>query len=112
MTLTYKFGEFGEVNPIRCKDSNDQDANIAYADVTKSTVYFLTENKTKILVTIDDADFTITSPNIDWVPTLAQSKLLPPGNYTGEAHLQDTGLTRKAIFEFPIFVEKAKENIV
>jgi len=112
MTLTYKFGEFGEVNPIRCKDSNDQDADITYADVTKSTIYFLTENKTKILVTITDANFTITSPLVDWTPTQAQSVKLKPGNYTGEVHLQDLGLTRKAIFEFPIFVEKAKENIV
>ena len=111
MTLTYKFGEFGEVNPIRCKDSNNQDANIAYADATKSTIYFLTENKTKILLTITSANFTITSPLVDWTPTKIQSETLPPGNYTGEVHLQDTGLTRKAIFEFPIFVEKAQENI-
>ena len=112
MTLTYKFGEFGEINPIRCIDSNGQDANISFADVAQSKIFFLSENKTKLLLTITNANFTITSPLVDWIPTLTQSKVLPPGNYTGEVHLQDTGLTRKSIYEFPIFVEKAQENIV
>lgn len=111
MTLTYKFGEFGEVNPIKCVDSNDNDANIAFADVTKTKIFILSENKTKLLDTIDDADFTIVTPNVNWVPTKDQSEKHLPGNYAGEVHLQDTGLTRKAIYEFPVFVEKARGNI-
>lgn len=111
MTLSYKFGEFGESNPIRCIDSKGNDANIAFTDPTKSTIYILSENKTKILDTITSTDFTIATPNVNWTPTKDQSEKHPPGNYAGEVHLQDTGLTRLAIYEFPVFVEKAKGNI-
>lgn len=111
MTLSFKWGEFGEINPIRCIDSKKNDANIAFADPTKSTVYILSENKTKILLTISSTDFTISSPNVNWTPTKIQAETLDPGNYAGEVHLQDTGLARLAIYEFPAFVEKAKGNI-
>lgn len=111
MTLTLKFGEFGEANPIKCVDSKGNDANIAFADATKSTIYILSENKTKILDTISSVDFVIVSPDVNWTPTKDQSEQHPPGNYAGEVHLQDTGLTRKAIYEFPVFVEKARGNI-
>jgi len=111
MTLSFKWGEFGEVNPIKCIDSKGSDANIAFADVTKSKVYILSENKTKVLLTISDTDFTIATPNVNWTPTKAQSETMPPGDYQGEAHLQNTGETRNAIYEFPVFVEKAQGNI-
>lgn len=111
MVLRYKFGEFGEVDPIKCVDSKLQDADITFADATKSTVFILSENKTKILVTITDADFGIVSPNVNWTRTSAQSILLPPGNYQGEVHLKDAAEVRLSIFEFAVFVEKAKGNI-
>jgi len=111
MTLTYKFGEFGDVNPIQCVDSNDQDANIAFADPALSEVFILSEDKTKLLLTITNVDFTIVSPNVNWTPTKVQSETLPPGNYAGEAHLQNTAQSKNVIFEFPVFVEKAKGNV-
>jgi len=111
LTLSYKFGEFGETHPIRCVDSNDQDINITFADATKSKIFILTENKTKILDTIADVDFGIVSPNVNWTPTKTQTEKHPPGNYAGEVHLQDTGLTRLTICEFFMFVEKARGNI-
>lgn len=111
MTLEYKFGEFGDANPIRCVDSKDQDANITFADPTKSKIYILSENKTKKLLEITDTNFTITSPTVNWTPTKDQSETLPPGNYAGEVHLQNTALTRNVIYEFPVFVEKAKGNV-
>ena len=111
MVLRYKWGEFGEVNPIKCVDSKLQDADITFADPTKTKVYFLSENKTKLLDTITDANFTIISPNINWTPTKTQSENLNPGNYAGEAHVQDAAGIRNAIFEFAIFVEKSKGNV-
>ena len=111
MTLTYKFGEFGDVNPIQCVDSNDQDADISFADPAQSKIFILSEDKTKKLLEITDADFAIVSPNVNWTPTKAQSETLPPGNYAGEAHLQNTPQSRNVIFEFPVFVEKARGNI-
>jgi len=111
MTLTYKFGEFGEVNPIRCIDSKGNEVNIAFADVTKTKIFILSENKTVLLDTIADANFTIATPNVNWTPTKTQSEKNPPGNYSGEVHLQDTGETRLTVCEFPIFVEKAKGNV-
>lgn len=111
MTLRYKWGEFGDINPIKCIDSKKQDADISFADATKSTVYILSENKTLIKLTITNSDFSITSPNVNWTPTKVQSETLPPGNYSGEAHLQNTALTKKEIYEFPVFVEKTQGNI-
>ena len=111
MTLTYKFGEFGDVNPITCVDSKGTKANIAFADATKSKIYILTENKTKILLTITNSDFTIASPKVNWTPTKDQSEKLPPGNYSGEIHLQDTIQSRNVVYEFPVYVEKAKGNV-
>lgn len=111
MTLTFKFGEFGESNPIRCIDSKGNEISIAFADPTKTTIYILSENKTKLLDTIDSGDFVIVSPNVNWTPTKVQSEKHPPGNYSGEVHLQDTGLTRNTICEFPVFVEKARGNL-
>jgi len=108
MTLTYKHGEFGEVNPIKCVDSKGNDANIAYADVTKSKVFIMSEGKVKLLLTITDTDFTISTPNVNWTPTKTQSETLVAGNYSGEAHLQNTAETRRAIYEFPVVVEKSK----
>lgn len=112
MTLSYKFGEFGETHPIQCVDSNDQDINIAFADATKSKIFIMSENKTKLILTITDADFVIVSPNVNWTPTKDQFETLSPGNYSGEVHLQDLGVTRLTICEFALFVEKAKGNIV
>lgn len=111
MTLRYKWGEFGDVNPIKCVDSKDQDADITFADAVKSKIYILSENKTKILLTISSGNFSIVSPNVNWTPTKDQSETLNPGNYAGEVHLEDTGQTKKSIFEFPVFVEKARGNI-
>lgn len=111
MTLRFKFGEFGEINPIKCVDSKGNDADITYAGAAQSTIYILSENKTKILLTISDADFTIVSPLVNWTPTKDQSETLPPGNYAGEIHLQDPASIRKAVFEFPVFVEKSRGNI-
>ena len=111
MTLRFKWGEFGEVNPIKCVDSQGNDADITYAAAGQSTIYILSENKTKIKLTIDSADFTIVSPNVNWTITKAQSETLPPGNYAGEVHVQDPASIRKAIFEFPVYVEKARGNI-
>ena len=111
MTLTYKFGEFGEVNPIKCVDSKGNDADITYAASAKTKIYILSENKTKILLTVTDADFTISSPNVNWTITKTQAETSPPGNYAGEVHVQDAAGIRKAIFEFPVFVEKAQGNI-
>jgi len=111
MTLRLKWGEFGEVNPIRCVDSDGNDISIAFADVAQSTIYILTENKTKVLDTITSANFTIATPIVNWTPTKVQSEKHVPGNYAGEIHLQNTGQTRKSIFEFPVFVEKAQGNI-
>ena len=111
MTLQFKWGEFGEIHPIRCVDVKGADVSITYADVTKSKIYFLSESKTIIKLIITDADFTISTPVVNWNPTETQSEALVPGNYSGEIHLQDAGLTRKAIFEFPIFIEKAQGNI-
>lgn len=111
MTLRYRWGEFGEVNPIRCVDSNKEDEPITYADVTKTKVYILSESKTQILLTIGSADLSIVSPVINWTPTKVQSETIPPGHYRGEAHVTDTGESRKAIFEFPVFIEKAHGNI-
>jgi len=111
MTLSFKWGEFGEPNNIKCVDSKQQDLNITFADVTKTKIYILSENKTKLLDTITDANFTITSPNVIWTPTKAQSEKHPPGNYTGEVHLQNTAQTRNTICEFPLFVEKSQGNI-
>lgn len=92
-------------------DSNDQDINIAFADETKTKIFIMSENKTKLLLTVDDDDFVIVSPNVNWTPTKTQFETLSPGNYSGEVHLQDTGLTRLTICEFALFVEKAKGNI-
>lgn len=111
MTLSFKFGEFGDIQPIRCVDSQAQEVNIAFADVTKSFIYILTENKTKLLDTITSTDFTIVTPKVNWVPTKTQAEKNEPGNYSGEVHLQDTGLSKLVIFEFPIFIEKARGNI-
>lgn len=111
MTLTYDYGEFGDINPIQCIDSKGNDANIAFADPAKSTIYILTENKTKILLTITSTDFTISTPNVNWTPTKTQSETLPPGNYSGEIHLQDTAQSRNVIYEFPVFIQKAKGNV-
>ena len=111
MTLKYRWGEFGEVNPIKCADSKGDDADITYADPTKTTIYILSENRTKVLLTIDDDDFTIASPIVNWTPTKTQSETLEPGNYAGEVHVQDVAGIRKAIFEFPVYVEKARGNI-
>lgn len=111
MTLSYKFGEFGEANPIHCIDSNDQDVDISFGDPAQTKIYIMTESKTSLLLTITNTDFTIASPNVNWVPTKDQSETLPPGNYTGEVHVQDTGLTKKVQFEFPVFVEKSQVNL-
>ena len=111
MTMHFKWGEFGEVNPIKCIDSKGNDVDITFAGVAQSTIYILTENKTVIKLTINSPDFVIVSPNVNWTPSKAQSETLDPGNYQGEIHLQDPGLTRKAIFEFPVLVEKAQGNI-
>lgn len=111
MTLAYKWGEFGQANPIKCVDSKQQDVNISFADVTKSKIYILTESKTAIKLTILNTDFTIATPNVNWTPTKVQSETLDPGDYAGEIHLENTAGTRKSIFEFPVFVEKAKGNI-
>lgn len=111
MTLSWKWGEFGEVDPIKCVDADGADADISYAGAAQTTVYILSEDKTVTKLTITNADFTITSPNINWTRTKTQSETLPPGNYQGEAHVQDPALTRKEIFEFPVFVEKAQGNI-
>lgn len=111
MTLSWKWGEFGEVNPIKCVDADGKDANISYAAAAQTTIYILSEDKTQVKLTITNTDFAIVSPNINWTITKTQSEALDPGNYQGEAHVQDAGQTRKAIFEFPVFVEKAQGNI-
>ncbi len=111
MTLKYRFGEFGEVDPIRAVDSKGDDADITYADPTKTTIFILSENLTKVLLTILSVNFTIVSPLINWTRTKVQSETLEPGNYAGEIHVQDPATIRKAIFEFPVYVEKARGNI-
>lgn len=111
MTLRYKFGEFGKVNPIKCIDSKENDANIAFADAAKSEVVIMSENKTKLLLTITSTNFAIVTPNVNWTPTKAQAETLPPGNYSGEAILQNTGQTIKENYEFPVFVEKSRTSI-
>ena len=111
MTLSFKWGEFGQANPIKCVDAKGQDVNISFADVTKSTIYILTESKTKILDTITNANFTISTPNVNWTPTKIQAEKNPPGDYAGEIHLKNTGETRLSVFEFPIFIDKARGNI-
>ncbi len=111
MTLSFRWGEYGDVNPIRCVDSAGDTIDISGFDVTKTKIYILTESKTKVLDTIDDADFTITSPNVIWTITKTQSENQVPGNYRGEVHLQDTGGNRNTVCEFDLFVQKAKGNI-
>lgn len=111
MTLSWKWGEHGKVNPINCLDGKKTPADISYADPTKTQVYILSENKTKLLMTISSTDFSISSPNINWTPTKVQSETIAPGNYQGEAHVKNTAESINEIFEFPVFVEKAKGNI-
>lgn len=111
MTLHFKWGEFGETNPIRCIDSKGNDVDITFADPNQSTIYILSENKTVIKLIITNVTFVIVSPNVEWTPTKDQSETLDPGNYSGEVHLQNTAQTKNLIFEFPVLVEKAQGNI-
>jgi len=111
MTLRFKWGEFGDVNPIRCIDSKGNEVNITLADPTTSEIHILSESKQKLLLTITDTDFTFATPNVNWIPTKVQSETMPPGNYQGEVHLKNTGSTINRVFEFPVFIEKAKGNI-
>ena len=109
MTLKYPFGEFGNIQPIKAKDENDNDANLTGAILGSSFVYILSEDKVNVLLKITSTDFAIVTPNINWTPTKSQSEVIPPGQYKGEAWIKiGTAYTR---YEFDVYIEKSRQNL-
>ncbi len=109
MVLTYPYGEFLNILPIRCVDSKRNDVDISGAIVADSFVYILSDDKTEVLLKIENADFSITTPNINWVPTKVQSEKIQPGNYQGEAWLKIGSAYSR--FGFPVYIEKSRQNL-
>ncbi len=109
MVLKYAFGEWGKVNPIRCKKSPKEDADLTGAIAADSFVYILSEDLVNLLMTITNTDFSITTPNINWTPTKVQSEKIPPGNYISESWVK-IGTSHER-FKAPVYIEKSRQNL-